>query len=298
MIVVIKLIFVIGAAVVLKKLKILAAEDSKILTKIMMYITLPCAMAASTQSLKMSGSVLWLGLIGFIINMAMLICGKLIGRDKKEKCLLMANLSALNIGGFVVPFLQNLFPASAIAIAGMYDVGNSFYGSGGTYLLTDALVNRQSKFKAGTFLKNILKSFALMSYVVALLFTLAGMRIPQALLKIIQSVGDCNFLIVFLMLGLVMEFKIDRENIGRIIRFIIIKYSTGIALSTVLYFSLPFDLLIRQVMVMCILAPQAATSVAYSQMLGCNPKDYGPMYTCSVLSTLVCYLVLSFLWGI
>lgn len=293
---VIKFIAVMLAGYMLKRLKIFSKRDIPVFSNAMLYITLPCAMAASTQSLMPDNSMLLLALLGLGVGALMLLIGYMASRRMDERTMLMVHLAGLNIGGFAVPFIQGLLPAGAVAFAGMYDIGNTCYGNGVSYLVPKALKEGGGRFPIMDMLKKLCRSAPLVTYIVFLILAFTGIRLPDEFFRIVREVGDCNFLIVFLIAGIAMDFHIDMRGLKTVSKFLIIKYGMGILLSLAVYYLMPAAIVVKRAVVICLLAPQTSTSVAYSELLCCDSKVYSAMYTCGILCTLIMYFVLSILW--
>ena len=94
----------------LKKLHVLQAEDYRPLSKIIMNVTLPCAVITAFAEGYRAEPLLFIAvLFGFLGNVIMMGVGWFLSRNKRkeEKAFYMLNASGYNIGAFVMPFVQS-----------------------------------------------------------------------------------------------------------------------------------------------------------------------------------------------
>ena len=105
------------------------------LSKIVFRITLPCAIFHAFASNGFDASLLLLALVGLGCTFIPWLIGTLLTarEDRDHRILMMMNISGFNIGCFVLPFAQALFPPAAALAVCLFDAGNALMMSGGTY---------------------------------------------------------------------------------------------------------------------------------------------------------------------
>ena len=113
-----------------KAKNILTKEDGKKVAKIVLNVTLPCALISSVSQLEVGTTMILLILAGICFNMLMLTVGYLMARkrDKEIQAAHMLNASGYNIGNFAIPFAQYFYPGAGISYISMFDIGNAFMG--------------------------------------------------------------------------------------------------------------------------------------------------------------------------
>ena len=99
--------------------------------------------------------------------------------------------------------------------------------------------------------------------------------------------AKANTFVAMLMLGLLFHIEFKQEYMGEIIRLVIIRHIFAVVCAVIIYFALPFDLVIRQTLVLLCFGPMSAVAPAYTGMCG---GDEG-MASCANSVTILCSLV-------
>ena len=213
-------ILVIIIGFVLKQFKILKKEDGYILATIIMNVTLPCALFSNANGITINGAMLILIAIGIIVNLIMVAVGYFAsnGKPAPTQAAYMINCSGYNIGNFVLPFVQAFFPGMGVAYLCMFDVGNALMGLGGTFAIASSVVNKQEKLSVSNVCKKLFSSIPFDVYIIIFFLALFKIRIPDAVLSITDFIGAGNGFLAMLMIGLLLEIKISRNDFKDLIR--------------------------------------------------------------------------------
>ena len=102
----------------LKKVHVFKPEDFYVLSKIVIRITLPCAIISNFSKISMDMSMLILCVIGIVCNLIYVGIGYGINQKRSgdAKAFDMLNLSGYNIGNFTMPFIQNFLGLSDLLL--------------------------------------------------------------------------------------------------------------------------------------------------------------------------------------
>ena len=101
------------------------------------------------------------------------------------------------------------------------------------------------------------------------------------------SMAKANTFVAMLMLGLLFHIEFKKEYMGEIFKLIGIRHIFAAVCAVIFYFVLPFDLVIRQTLVLLCFAPMSAVAPAYTGMCG---GDEG-MASCANSVSILCSLV-------
>lgn len=73
-------------------------------------------------------------------------------RDRNTRILHLMNLCGYNVGCFALPFLQGFVGPYGVALACLFDVGNSLVATGGGYAVAESLLREGERrpFPCGT----------------------------------------------------------------------------------------------------------------------------------------------------
>ena len=172
----------------------------------------------------------------------------------------------------------------------MFDVGNSIMCTGGTYAFV-AEYTAASGSKKGidlkSFAKRLITSPPLVAYVVMFILAVANIDTPPVILTLIEPMAKANTFVAMLMLGLLFHIEFKKEYMGEIFKLIGIRHIFAAVCAVIFYFVLPFDLVIRQTLVLLCFAPMSAVAPAYTGMCG---GDEG-MASCANSVSILCSLV-------
>lgn len=286
------LIIIIG--IIMKSTGFVSKDAGASVKKFLIYVTLPASIITNFSAIEDMGfEMLIIAAIGIAVNVIMIAVGALITRSKSkgEQALNMLCLPAFNIGAFCLPFVQSFLPAMGSVTACMFDVGNSIMCTGGTYAFVAEYTADSNTGKRGidwgSFAKRLITSPPLMAYVIMFILSVANFDMPQVVLTLIEPMAKANTFVAMLMLGLLFHIEFKKEYMGEIIKLVVIRHIFAIVCALVFFFVTPFDLVIRQTLVLLCFAPMSAVAPAYTGMCG---GDEG-MASCANSVTILCSLV-------
>ena len=219
-------------------------EDSKVLTKIMLYVTLPAILLNAFRDFKFDGSMFAVLLIGFVANVLLTVLGKVVGKncDGKIRAMYMICFAGYNIGSFSLPFVQNFFPASMLITVVMFDIGNTIMCAGGTYSFAAIEDDGNSKFSFKALGKNLVSAFPFDLYISLFILSLLNFKFPERIYEIATLISGANIVVVMLMLGILFEVHLTKEARGQIITIVAFRYIFAALASAFVYFVTPFDI--------------------------------------------------------
>lgn len=277
------LIIIIGF--LLKKHGICTREHGQFLSTIIMNITLPCALISSINNIEITYVLLFVLLIGFMGNIATIIVASLISQKEKpmDKALAILNMSGYNIGTFTMPFVQSFFPASSIIYVCLFDTGNSLMCLGGTFTIASLVASSQEKPTLTGIIKKLFSSIPFCTYIVLFLLSLFHIAIPSQVISITSIAGNANAFLAMLMIGIMVEIKLDFSEIKTIRKLLIYRYSVVAVLAFLVYFLLPFDLVVRQMIVLALAAPVSGVAPVFSNRLGSHSPVPAAVSSLSIL---------------
>jgi predicted permease len=195
------LIIVLGY--LLKRTGFFAQKDYKIVSKIMINITLPAAIITAYANFKLNNSLLFLVLLGFICNVIMLLLGFLASRkkDRGSRAYYMLNFPGYNIGALTLPYVQSFLGPFGVIATCMFDTGNAMMCAGGSYAITSSVVGAEKSGGIKGVGKKLLSSTPFVVYTSMLIITLLGMHLPQGVINIASVIGTANAFLAMLSIG-------------------------------------------------------------------------------------------------
>ena len=241
---------------VLKRIGFFKDEDFTILSRITIRITLAAAIITSFADKQIAVSLLSLTLLAIGCGALYIAIGYFINRkrSKEQQAFEMLNLAGYNIGTFVIPFAQSFLGPMGVIATSLFDTGNAVICLGGAYSLA-SMVKDGSGFSVKRILKALSKSVPFICYVTMLLLNLLRISVPNFVLSTAQIVANANAFMAMLMIGVGLKLDWNPSQMRTIAKLMGIRYGIAAVLALIFYFLLPFELEVRQALVILAVSP-------------------------------------------
>ena len=240
----------------LKKIGFFKQEDFTILSRITIRITLPAAIITNFAGKQIDMSLLSLVLLAIGCGLLYILIGFFLNRKKSraDQAFAMLNLPGYNIGTFVIPFAQSFLGPMGVVATSLFDTGNAVICLGGAFSVA-SMVKDGTGFSFKRIGKALAKSVPFVCYVTMLLLNLLHLSAPGFVMSCAGIIGNANAFMAMLMIGVGFKLEGDRSQIRTIVKMLSIRYGIGAILACIFYFLLPFELEIRQALVILALSP-------------------------------------------
>ena len=240
----------------LKKIGFFKQEDFTILSRITIRITLPAAIITSFAGKQIDMALLSLVLLAIGCGLLYMAMGFFLNRKKsrEEQDFAILNLPGYNIGTFVIPFAQSFLGPMGVVATSLFDTGNAVICLGGAFSVA-SMVKDGSGFSVKRIGKALARSVPFVTYVLMLLLNLVHLPVPGFVLSCAGIIANANAFMAMLMIGVGFKLEGDRSQIRTIVRMLSIRYGVATVLALIFYFVLPFELEIRQALVILAFSP-------------------------------------------
>lgn len=240
----------------LKRIGFFKQEDFTILSRITIRITLPATIITSFAGKEIDTALLSLTLLAIGCGLLYVAIGFLINRkkSKEQQAFEMLNLPGYNIGTFVIPFAQSFLGPMGVIATSLFDTGNAVMCLGGAFSLA-SMVKDGSGFSVKRILKSLSRSVPFVCYVLMLLMNLMKISVPDFVMSCAGIIGNANAFMAMLMIGVGFKLEGNRSQLWTIVRLLVIRYGVAAVLACIFYFVLPFELEIRQALVILAVSP-------------------------------------------
>lgn len=289
-------LLMIGLGASLKRAGVFQDRDFKVLAKIMLSITLPCAIIYNFSGIEFDLSLLALTGMGLgcgliFVGVAAVECAVL--KRKREIPFDMINLSGYNIGNFSMPFAQSFLGPMGVVAISLFDTGNAVICNGGSKAFAELVKRGREREKrpgqvfvscAASIGRTMIRSVPFDTYVVMILLAAFHIPLPKLITVFAGNVSQANAFVAMLMIG--VGFKLDVKGGGfvHVVRIILTRYAVTGVLLAVSYWGLPLPLEMRQVLVVALLSPVASANPAFTESLG---EDFQLASTVNSISMLI-----------
>lgn len=256
-----------------------------VLSKIVIKVTLPAALIANAVGREIDLKLLSLILLGFFGGVIYMVLGYVLNRKrgKEQQAFEILNIPGYNIGVFALPFTQSFLGPVGVLTSSLFDVGNAFVCLGGSYGV--AATVKEGK---GLDFKRIGKALAVsvpfLTYLLTLAMNLCHIPIPGFVADCAGIIASANVFLAMLMIGVGFKTDMDFSQKGTILRILAVRYSVATVLALCFYFLLPFDLRIRQTLVILAFSPIGSAVPGFTAEL---KGDVGLSCTVNSLAILI-----------
>ena len=263
-------IAIILLGMVLRAVGFFKEEDFPVLSKLVVKVTLPAAIIASAAGREVDPAMLYLALLGFGGGVIYMIVGFLLNRTSKDtQAFGLLNLPGYNIGTFALPFTQSFLGSTGMLTTSIFDVGNAFICLGGAFGVASA-IKAGNGFDWKRVVNALSRSAPFLVYVITMSMNLLHIPIPGFVASCAGIIAGGNAFLAMLMIGVGFKLDLKWEKIGRILTVLLCRYSVATVLALGYYFLLPFDLEVRQTLVILAFAPIGSAVPGFTSELGGN----------------------------
>lgn len=277
----------------LQKIGVFKEEDFGILSKICIRITLPAAIITSFAGKEIDPAMLSLLLIGIGCGVVYIALGFVLNlrRSREQQAFEMLNLAGYNIGCFTMPFAQSFLGSVGVITTSLFDSGNAFICLGGAFGAA-ASVKDGKGFDFKRILKALSRSVPFVTYFIMVAMNLIRIPVPAMVVECAGIIGGANSFMAMFMIGVGFKLAGDRRQLGVIVRVLGVRYGVGAILACVFYFLLPYDLEVRQTLVILALSPIGSAVPPFTGELGGDVGLSSAINSIAIVISICIYVVL------
>ena len=241
---------------VLRKSGFFGPEAFGVLSKILLKIALPCAIISGNAGKYIDVSLLSIVLLSFGAGVIYMILGSLVYKKKGKdaQAFGILNIPGYNIGTFAMPFTMNFLGPMGNVATSLFDMGNAIICLGGAYGVA-ASVKEGKGFDIKRIIKGLLTSVPCMTIIIMVILNLLKLTPPAPIVSFATIVGNANAFLAMFTIGVGFKLSGDKSQIVDIVKILGIRYGIAAILAAIFYFVLPFELEIRQALVILAFAP-------------------------------------------
>ena len=249
----------------------LGSTPGAFVSNIVFTITLPCAIIHAFGAADFTYDLLLLVPLGFMCAFGAYLIALTftIRSERKTRIFYLLNSCGFNIGCFALPFVQALFSPTMVVATCLFDAGNAFMVTGGSYALTGLVAGSSRVGKPLRFVaKRLFSSVPFDTYLVLIALAALNVRLPQEILLFTEPIANANSFLAMFMLGLMMSFSVSRERIAKVARLVGLRAAFGMVLTCIVWLALPIDDVMRTLLTLLVWSPASALAPMYTQMSG------------------------------
>ena len=276
--------------------------DYQVVSKIVLNITLPCAVINSFAHFEMDYSLIAAVFLGLFGNLLMLFVSLMLtrGDTPATKIFYIFSLAGYNVGCFTLPFAQAFLTPFAVVGLCMFDVGNSIMCTGMTYALTASCIGyadgRKDKFSMKNITQKLLHSVPFVVYISMLVLSLLmillaalDVKLPSAVFTLTRPAGQANAFIAMMMIGMMFEIKLDKKAMGYVKELFSVRYAISLLCAAAFLYLAPFKQEINYVIALAFMAPCTIIGPIFVEKLGANVQLASLFNSLTIITSVILF---------
>ena len=278
-----------------KRRGVFAPTDYQLVSKIVLNITLPCAVISSFAHFQLDLSLLAAVALGLSGNCVMILIALMLTRRETlaAKIFYVFSLAGYNIGCFTLPFAQAFLTPFAVVALCMFDVGNSIMCTGMTYALTASCIGyadgHKDRFSMKSIAEKLLHSAPFVVYISMLILSLVGVQFPKSVYTFTDIVGAANPFLSMLMIGMMFEIKLDKQAMGYVKELFSVRYLTSLACAGAFIYFAPFKQEVNYVIALAFMAPCTIIGPIFVEKLGGNVQLASLFNSMTIITSVILF---------
>ena len=278
-----------------KRRGVFAPTDYQLVSKIVLNITLPCAVISSFAHFQLDLSLLAAVALGLSGNCVMILIALMLTRRETlaAKIFYIFSLAGYNIGCFTLPFAQAFLTPFAVVALCMFDVGNSIMCTGMTYALTASCIGyadgHKDRFSMKSIAEKLLHSAPFVVYISMLLLALAGVQFPKSMYTFTDIVGAANPFLSMLMIGMMFEIKLDKQAMGYVKELFSVRYLISLVCAGAFIYFAPFKQEVNYVIALAFMAPCTIIGPIFVEKLGGNVQLASLFNSMTIITSVILF---------
>ena len=273
----------------LRQIGLFQESDFKLLSKVVMKVTFPAAVVTGFAGRQIERSMFVLMGLSFGCGVLYMLLAVVINlrKSKKQRAFDILNLPGYNIGNFTMPFVQSFLGPAGLIATGIFDMGNAVITLGTAFGIASA-VSSGAKFSIKRVLKALSRSVPFITYVIMLILSLLHVTLPGFVTEFASVVGAANPFLAMFMIGVGFRLGGEKGQFAKVLRLLSLRYGVAVMVALLFWFVLPFELEIRQALVILAFSPVGTAVPPFTGELG---GDVGLSSAYSSMSILVSIVI-------
>lgn len=278
-----------------KRRGVFAPTDYQLVSKIVLNITLPCAVISSFAHFQLDLSLLAAVALGLSGNCVMIFVALMLTRRETlaAKIFYIFSLAGYNIGCFTLPFAQAFLTPFAVVALCMFDVGNSIMCTGMTYALAASCIGyadgHKDRFSMKSIAEKLLHSAPFVVYISMLILSLVGVQFPKSVYTFTDIVGAANPFLSMLMIGMMFEIRLDKQAMGYVKELFSVRYLTSLACAGAFIYFAPFKQEVNYVIALAFMAPCTIIGPIFVEKLGGNVQLASLFNSMTIITSVILF---------
>jgi len=288
------LVAVVGIGLGIKRLGWASKDDFTLFSRLVLTVTLPCALITSFNGYTLDRARLTLTALGLGLGVAQQALAYLftLRHPRRERAFAVLHGGNFNIGAFATPYIGGFMGPQAMIYSTLFDIGGAFAGAGTGYAWGMSLAGEPGGHRLRDVVRTLSRSPVFVTYLGLLLLKLFDLRLPDLVITFTSVIGAANPFLAMLMIGIGLELDLDSGKYRTAARLLAIRYASAAVAAVAFWTLLPFPAEVRLVLVMVVFSPIAAMIAGFTGKAGLDVQLSAFMTSVSLVIGIVAMPVL------
>ena len=289
----IQMLLMIGVGYFAKKKGLIPENGARLLSKIMINITLPCVIIGNLNGLSISRdllmSIVW-GVIanGSLLLLAVLICKK---KERIDCYIWLYCLSIFNISGYAVPVAEAFATEREVAALLLFNLPTTIFNYVIIPRLAGSICKKEGPKSVKERIDSLKKNVPGTVILFMLILCLTGLKIPSEVVSLLSGLRNANSAIAMLSIGVLLEFP--KTLHVEVLRVAAVRFTCILILGAIAHFGIIPLGDMKNVMTLVVFAPNPSGSPALALEQGYDGKDIALMVSFYLPISVICISILS-----
>ncbi|MCO4331107.1 AEC family transporter [Staphylococcus hyicus] len=263
----IMILLLIALGYTLKRIGYVKGADAKVITTLVLNVTLPAVVIVNLNGVTLTPELSLLPILMVLYGLMtkLIVILLFIKYNNEVRGTVAMLMASLNIGIFAYPLVQQMWPEKGLLYFGMADIGGAVLMFGLTYFIAGYFKNAEGTLNLKTIFLSCLKSIPLMTYIVMIVLSLCAIKLPPNTITFFDLLGKANLPLSMLLLGILLDFKIERRFLPLTFKYIGMHYGLGLVFGSLVHVFLPVsDDMIKTTLQLIWVLPVGVAALSYA----------------------------------
>jgi malate permease and related proteins len=282
-------LLLIGAGYLIKRVGLVSRDDGRVLSRVVLYVTLPATNLLAISSAELTWELLALPVVflvaGVVASQAGRWSGHLLELSRQDMGTFVVSFCGV-MGSLAYPFAEAAFGQEGVRTVAVSDLGNAIAIFAVAYYLSYRYAESEH-FSTRHILKRVITFFPLHAFLLAVVLNLADVELGGLTGGFVASLAAMNSPLMLLGLGVYLEIDVSLRESRILITQLLSKYAVGALVAAFTLLVLPFNGPTRAMVFLFPLMPTSLSTLLYSVEQDLNPRLAAMLISLTMVVSLV-----------
>lgn len=293
-------IMIIFIGYLLKQKGIVNEAGTKLLSNIIMKVTMPFMIIVNAKPYNVSMEFLWIFIFSVVIGYIAASIGWFFFRKESEtkQAVAALNCAGYNVGNLALPFVLAFYSTQEASYAFMFDLGNTIVCFGGAYVVIASIFKTNGDKGGFKFVVDkLLSSPPFITYILVFVLSLIKVDLPAFIIELGKPISNANIFMVMLMIGTLLNFEGNKKMYFETVKLLVIRYSTSAILALVVVILNFVPDVGKEIIIICLFSSATSIAPIYSLELGDKSATPALLNSVSIISSIVIISIMLIVFG-